>query len=108
MSTKERPNAITKPGNVKQRLHYLIDDFEFFKIGKTGQTIPERAEDYPDYDDLLKLGESSVREKVNDAEENFIVWACETFPDKCQNEIDESTGKMYDSGAFKLYLAFKE
>lgn len=34
MSTKEWPNAITKPGNVKQRLHYLIDDFEFFKIGE--------------------------------------------------------------------------
>lgn len=108
MSAFKDKNAITHPGDVKSSLHYFVKDLKKFKIGKTGQTVNKRAHAYSDYDNLLKLGESSVKDKVDQKEIEFINWGCDNYPNKCRNEKNVSTADMKNSGNYKLYIAYKE
>lgn len=108
MSAFKEKNAITHPGDVKSSLHHFIEGLRKFKIGKTGQPIDKRAEAYSGYDNLLKLGESSVKDKVDQKEIEFINWSCDNYPNKCQNEKDVSTANIKNSGNYKLYIAYEK
>ena len=86
-------------------LENQIDNFINFKIGKTGQTIQERYEQFykDNYSHHMVVGTSSDKKTIDDFEEYLIERFYEYL--NCDNQ-QVGGGEMTDSDEYLVYVVY--
>lgn len=78
---------------IESRIDEIEKKSKYFKIGKTGQSPEERFENYKaDYDEILSLFASSVKDVIDNAESKLIEKYI-SHP-KCRNEKTGDSKKV--------------
>lgn len=110
-STKAFNLAKTQRETVsRDKIQKLVVDCTSFKIGKTGQKLEDRFEEYKkDYGDILEIYSSSKETWIDDLEASLVKYfrSAKDYSSKCKNEKSGSPGEMRESDKYYIYIVRK-